>query len=86
MKTTETVKATILETARTAYNYGFDILNTVQEQGEKTFNAALDNAPWINAEGREAIDAWVGFVKNAQTNAKTVLDENFKTFEKLLAG
>ena len=85
MNTPETVKKTILENTRTAYHYGFDVLNVVQKQGEQILNAALDHAPWINAESREAVGTWVEFVKNAQNNAKTVLDENFKTFERLLA-
>jgi len=82
----ETVIETIIGTSKTAYNYSFDILSTVQEQGEKAFNAVLDKATWINGENRKAVDNWIGTVKDGQNNVKTVLDENFKTFERLLGG
>ncbi len=82
----ETIKETIVDNSRTAYNYSFDILNAVQDQGEKTLNAVLDRATWINGEHRKAVDNWIGYVKDGQNNVKTVLDENFKTFERLLGG
>jgi hypothetical protein len=82
----ETVKETIIDTSRKAYNYNFDILNAVQDQGEKALNAVLDQAPWINGEHRKTVDNWIGSAKDIQNNVKTVLDENFKTFERLLGG
>jgi len=81
-----TIKETIIGTSKTAYNYGFDALNAVQEQGEKALNAVLDQATWINGENRKAVDNWIGTVKDGQNNVKTVLDENIKTFERLLGG
>jgi ABC-type glycerol-3-phosphate transport system substrate-binding protein len=82
----DTVIETIIDTNKTAYNYSFEILNSVQEQGEKALNAVLDKATWINGENRKAVDNWIGYVKDGQNNVKTVLDENLKTFERLLGG
>jgi len=82
----ETVKETIIDTSRKAYNYSFDVLNAVQDQGEKALNTVLDQAIWINKEHRKTVDNWIGSVKDGQNNVRTVLDENFKTFERLLGG
>jgi hypothetical protein len=86
MNAKETIKETMIETGKTAYNYSFDIFNTVQEHGEKALNNFLDRATWINGEQRKAVDNWIGYVKDGQNNVKTVLDENIKTFERLLGG
>jgi len=86
MNAKEIIKETIIDTSRTAYNYSFDVLNAVQDQGEKALNAVLDQATWINGENKKAVDNWIGSVKDGQNNVKTVLDENFKTFERLLGG
>ena len=40
----ETSKETIIDTSKKAYNFNFDILNAVQEQGGKALNAVLDRA------------------------------------------
>jgi hypothetical protein len=82
----ETIKETIIDAGRTAYNYNFEILNAVQDQGEKAINAVLDRATWLNGEYRKAVDNWIGTVKDGQNNIRTVLDENFKTFERLVGG
>ncbi|MBC2714516.1 MAG: hypothetical protein HF978_04330 [Desulfobacteraceae bacterium] len=86
MNAKEIIKETIIDTGRTTYNYSFDVLNAVQDQGEKALNTILDQATWINGENRKAIDTWIETVKNGQNNVKTVLDENLKTFERLLGG
>jgi len=86
MNAKEIIKETIIDTSRTAYNCSFDVLNAVQDQGEKALNAVLDQATWINGENRKAVDNWIGSVKDGENNVKTVLDENFKTFERLLGG
>ncbi len=86
MTAKEIIKETIIDTGKTAYNLSFDVLNAVQDQGEKTLNAVLDRTTWINGDNRKAVDTWIESVKNSQNNVKTVLDENFKTFERLLGG
>lgn len=86
MNAKETIKETVIDNSKTAYNYSLDLLNTVQDQGEKALNAVLDRATWINGEQRKAVDNWIGYIKDGQNNVKTVVDENFKTFERLLGG
>lgn len=86
MNTKEIIKEAIIDTGRTTYNYTFDVLNAVQEQGEKTLNAVLERATWIDGENRKAVDTWIAAVKTGQNNARTVLDQNFNTFERLLGG
>ncbi len=78
------LKGTIIDAVRTTYNLSFDILTAVQNQGENALNAALDKAPWIDAENRKAFDTWIEAVKTGQNQVKAVLDENFKTFEHVL--
>ena len=85
MNAKEIIKETIIDTGKTAYNFNLEVLNAVQEQGEKTLNAILDRATWINGENRKAVDTWVETLKNAQANARGVLDQNVKTFERLVA-
>lgn len=86
MNAKEIIKETIIDTGRTAYDYSFNVFNAVQDQGEKALNAVLDRTAWINGENRKAVETWLESVKNGQNNVKSVLDENFKTFERLLGG
>jgi len=86
MNVKETIKETIIDTGKRAYNYNLDVLNAVQDQGEKALNALLDQATWINGEHRKAVDNWIETVKDGQNNVKTVIETNFKTFERLLGG
>ncbi len=86
MDTKEIIKETIIDTGRTAYNYSFDVFNAVQDQGVKALNAVLDRATWINGDNRKTVNTWIESVKDGQNNVKTVLDENYKTFERLLGG
>jgi len=82
----ETIKETIIDTGKRAYNYNLDVLNAVQDPGEKALNTLLDQATWINGEHRKAVDNWIETVKDGQNNVKTVIETNFKTFERLLGG
>lgn len=84
MNAKEIIKETIVDTGRVAYTFGFDVVNAVQGHGEKALNAALDRAAWIDADNRKAINDWVAAVKNGQDRVKTLLDENFKNFERLI--
>lgn len=84
MDTKELIKEAIIDSGKTIYDYSFNVLETVQDQTEKTVNTLLDKATWINEENRKAIRTWINTVNTGRNNVKALLDENIKTFEKLL--
>ena len=86
MNAKEIFKETIIDNGKTAYNFTLEVLNAVQAQGEKTLNTLLDHTPWIDEDHRKVVDNWLETVKDSQKNVQTVLDENFKTYERLLGG
>ena len=84
MNAKDIIKETIIDTGRAVYDNTFNVLNTVQEHGEKVLNAALDKAVWINEENRKAVDTWIANAKKGQENVKALIDENFKNYENFL--
>ena len=84
MDNKELIKEAIIDSGKTIYDYNFNLLETVQDQAEKTVNTLLDKATWINEENRKAVSTWINTVNTGRNNVKALLDENIKTFEKLL--
>jgi hypothetical protein len=86
MDTKEIIKEAIIDSGKIFYDYSFNLLDTVQDQTEKTIDALLNRTAWINDENKKAVHTWINTVKTGRNNAKALFDQNIKTFEKLLGG
>ena len=75
----------MLEFNKTAFNNAFDSTVLVQDQFEKAAYAAMDQANWLPAEGRKAIETWAEAFKAGRKNFKQQMDNGIEQAEKLFA-
>jgi hypothetical protein len=73
----------MIEFNKTAFNNAFDATALAQDQFEKTAYVALDQANWLPAEGRKAIETWTEAFKVGRKNFKQQMDNGFEQAEKL---
>lgn len=63
----------------------FNAIELLQDQFERVAGTALDQATWLPAEGRKAIEQWVESYKIGRDNFKKYVDENYKKVEEYFA-
>lgn len=68
----------------TFFDNSFKAMKLSQEQGEKMLNATLDQATWLPAEGKKAINEWVKTYKKGIDEIKEQMDEQYKKVEEFL--
>jgi uncharacterized protein YdiU (UPF0061 family) len=76
----------MLDFQKTTFDNTFSAMLMLQEQTEKAAETMLDQATWLPAEGRKAIDEWLSAYKKGREDFKTLVDENFKKVEGFFAG
>jgi len=76
----------MLDFQKTTFDNSFNAMVLLQEQSEKASQTLLDQATWLPAEGRKAIDEWIAAYKQGQVEYKAQVDENFKKVEAFFAG
>lgn len=69
---------------QTSFNSAYDATLLIQDQFEKAATSALDQASWMPAEGRKAIDNYVEVCKSGRDQFKKYVDESFKRAEEIL--
>ena len=69
---------------RTTFNNTFNTGTLIQDQIERMANTVLDQATWIPAEGRDAIDNWVEAYKSGLGNYKSYIDESYRKVEEFI--
>lgn len=75
----------MVEFNQAAFENAFDAIVTIQDQTEQIAEKMMDQADWLPAEGRSAIDNWVEVYKAGRKNFKVQVDSNYKQIEKLFA-
>jgi hypothetical protein len=78
------VKQTVINPGRWANDLGFNTLAAVHDTTEKVLATALDRAPWLKDENRNAVHEWIETVKAGRNNIKSLLDENINAFERFI--
>jgi hypothetical protein len=73
----------MLEFNKASFDNSFNAITMLQEQAEKAAQIMLEQASWIPAEGRSAINDWVNGYKKGRTDFKKSMDENFHKVEAL---
>jgi hypothetical protein len=76
----------MIEFNQATFNNAYDANVLLQDQFERVANTVLDQATWMPAEGRKAIDNWVEFYKNNRDKFKDYIDDSYKKAETFLAG
>ena len=74
----------MIEFQKTAFDNMFNAMTILQEQTEKMVNMFLEQAPWLPAEGKEAVNEWLKTYKKGREAYKTSVNESYKKVEDFL--
>ena len=66
---------------KAAFENTFKMMTMLQEQTEKMTASTLEQATWLPAEGKKAMNDWLNAYKSGFENFKKTTDENFKKME-----
>ncbi len=72
----------MIEFNQAAFNNTFNAVVMLQEQFERVAHTVLEQATWLPAEGRNAIENWVQSFKTGRDNYKQYMEESYKQVEK----
>jgi gamma-glutamyl:cysteine ligase YbdK (ATP-grasp superfamily) len=75
----------MIEFNQTTFNNTFQAMMLLQEQFERVAQTAIDQANWLPAEGRKAIENWVEAYKTGRDQYKSYVDDSYKKVEKYFA-
>ncbi|MDT8273793.1 MAG: hypothetical protein RRA35_11450 [Desulfomonilia bacterium] len=66
---------------KTTFDSSFGTMVMLQDQAEKMVKTVLEQAPWITADGRKALDQWVSSFKKGREDFKNSVDEGYQKVE-----
>lgn len=72
----------MIEFNQAAFSNTFKNLVMMQDQFESVANTVIEQATWLPAEGRNAIDNWVQSYKTGRDNYKQFMEESYQQVEK----
>ena len=72
----------MIEFNQAAFNNTFNAVAMLQDQFERVANTVLEQATWLPAEGRNAIENWVQSYKSGRDNYKQYMEESYQQVEK----
>jgi hypothetical protein len=71
----------MIEFNQAAFNNTFNAMVMLQEQFERVAETVLEQATWLPAEGRNAIEDWVQAFKTGRDTYKKYMDESYVKVE-----
>ena len=72
----------MVEFNQTASNNAFNAMTLLQDQFERVAKTGLEQATWLPAEGRKAIENYTETYKSACQTFKQKIDDSYKQVEK----
>ncbi len=63
---------------KNTFDNSIKAMSTLQEQGEKMLSMFLEQAPWLSAEGKKAVEEWLEAYNKGREDFKKTADENFR--------
>lgn len=75
----------MIEFNQATFNNTFQAMILLQDQFERIAQTAVDQANWLPAEGRTAIENWVEAYKTGRDNFKSYVEDSYKKVEKYFA-
>ena len=76
----------MLDFCQISFNNAYNANAMLQDQFERVAGTVLDQATWLPAEGRKAIQDWVSAYKTGRDNFKKYVDDSYKKVEEFFAG
>ena len=75
----------MIEFNQATFNNTFQAMILLQDQFERVAQTAIEQANWLPAEGRKAIENWVEAFKTGRDNYKSYVEDSYKKVEKYFA-
>jgi hypothetical protein len=72
----------MIEFNQAAFNNTFNAMTSLQDQFEQVAKTGLEQATWLPAEGRKAIENYTKTYKSACQTFKQQIDASYKQIEK----
>lgn len=72
----------MIEFNQATFNNTFNAMVMLQDQFERIANTVLEQAAWLPAEGRNAIENWVQAYKTGRDNYKQYMEDSYQQVEK----
>jgi len=72
----------MLEYNQTTFNNAYNTMTLLQDQFQRVAKTALEQATWLPAEGRQAIEKGTETYKSAYQTFKQQVDDSYKQVEK----
>lgn len=76
----------MIDFCQTSFNNAYSANVMLQDQFERVASTVLDQATWLPAEGRKAVQDWVAAYKTGRDNYKKYVDDSYKKVEEYFAG
>lgn len=75
----------MIEFNQATFNNTFQAMVLLQDQFERVAQTAIEQANWLPADGRKAIENWVEAYKTGRDNYKSYVEDSYKKVEKYFA-
>lgn len=63
------------------FNNAFNAMSLLQDQFDRVAKTVLEQATWLPAEGRKAIENWADAYKTGRESFKQYVDDSYKKVE-----
>jgi len=71
----------VIQFYKTTFDNSFGTLIMLQDQAEKLMKTFVEQAPWMNDDGRKVLEQWVGVYKKGRDDFKKAVDEGYTKVE-----
>jgi hypothetical protein len=85
METSQITKQ-MIKFQRMSFDNWYNAMSIVQDQAVSAMDTMLGQASWLPKDGRDAIQNWVGDIKDGRDRFKGYMDDGFVSLEKTLTG
>ena len=79
------IEKQMIDFQKTTFDNSFSAMVMLHKQAERMTQTLLDQATWMPAEGKKAINDWIKAYNKGCEDFKKLVDENFKTVEAFFA-
>ena len=76
----------VIDFQKSTFDNSFKAMSTLQEQGDKMINTFLEQAAWLPADGKKAVNEWLDAYKQGRESFKTSVEENFQKVQGFFSG
>ena len=80
----ENIAKQIIDFQKAAFDNTFNATVMVQDQAERLFNSAVEQAAWMPEESKRLFDEWIRMAKVGRNDFKSIVDDNFTRLAEFL--